>query len=62
MTSEEMLDLLCEYGCQMNVTKAITQEEEMYGCKYILHYKGIVCGSDLVDPGFVRDYIRRNIK
>lgn len=62
MTPEEMLDLLCEFGHEMGVTKAITAEEQMYGCKYVLHYKGIICGSDLVDPGFVRDYIRRNIK
>lgn len=61
MTSEEMLDLLCEYGHEMKVTKAMTQEEEMYGCKYVLSYKGIICGSDLVEPWFVRDYIKRQI-
>lgn len=62
MTSEEMLDLLCEFGREMRVTKAITTEEEMYGCKYVLSYKGIICGSDLVNPVFVRDYIRNHIK
>ena len=61
MTSEEMLDLLCEYGHEMKVTKATTQEEEMFGCKYVLSYKGIICGSDLVEPWFVRDYIKRQI-
>ena len=62
MTPEEMLDLLCEFGHEMGVTKAITTEEEMYGCKYVLHYKGKICGSDLVSPEFVRDYIARHIK
>ena len=61
MESEEMLDLLCEYGHEMTVTKATTQEEEMYGCKYVLAYKGIICGSDLVSTGFVREYIKRHI-
>lgn len=62
MTSEEMLDLLCEYGHEMRVTRAMTTEEEMYGCKYVLSYKGIICGSDLVDPWFVTDYIKRQIE
>ena len=62
MTQKEMLDLLCEYGHEMCVTKAMTTEEEMYGCKYILSYKGIICGSDLVPPWFVRDYIKKNVK
>ena len=62
VTPEEMLDLLCEFGHEMQVTKAMTTEEEMYGCKYILSYKGIICGSDLVDPWFVRDYIKKNVK
>jgi len=61
MTYEEMVDLLCEYGHEMQVTKAITSEEEMYGCKYVLSYKGIICGSDLVSPCFVRNYIKRHI-
>ena len=61
MTAEEMLDLLCEYGHEMRVTKAMTTEEEMYGCKYVLSYKGIICGSDLVSPWFVREYINRHI-
>ena len=61
MTAEEMLDLLCEYGHEMRVTKAMTTEEEMYGCKYVLSYKGIICGSDLVSPWFVRDYINKHI-
>mgnify|MGYP003309668665 CR=1 FL=1 len=62
MTPEEMVELLCEYDDGMKVTKAMTTEEEMYGCKYVLSYKGIICGSDLVDPGFVRDYIKRHIR
>ena len=61
MTPEETIDLLCEYGNEMRVTKAITEEEEMYGCKYIISYKGIICGSDLVSSSFVRDYIKREI-
>ena len=62
MTPEEMVELLCEYDDGMKVTKAMTTEEEMYGCKYVLSYKGIICGSDLVDPEFVRDYIKRHIR
>lgn len=62
MTSEEMLDLLCEYGKEMRVTRALDSEKEMYGCEYVLAYKGIICGSDLVEPWFVRDYIKRHIK
>ena len=61
MSCEEMLDLLCEYGHEMTVTKATTTEEEMYGCKYVLSYKGIICGSDLVSPWYVREYIKRQI-
>ena len=61
MSCEEMLDLLCEYGHEMTVTKATTTEEEMYGCKYVLSYKGIICGSDLVKPCNVREYIKRQI-
>ena len=62
MTCEEMLDLLCRYGKDMRVTKATDTEHEMYGCDYVLAYKGIICGSDLVSPGFVVDYIKKNIK
>lgn len=62
MTSEEMIDLLCEYGGKMQVSRAMTTEEEQYGCKYVLSLNGIICGSDLVDPWFVRDYIKRHIK
>ena len=62
MTGEEMLDLLCEYGHEMRVTRATEVEAEMYGCTYVLSYNGIICGSDLVSPCFVRDYINRNIK
>ena len=59
MTFEEMIELLCQYGNALSVTKATEQEEEMWGCKYVLAYKGIICGSDLVSPEFVRDYIKR---
>lgn len=62
MTAEELLDLLCEYGHDMRITRAITAEEEQYGCKYIIAYKGIVCGSNIVPPDFVREYIRRHIE
>ena len=62
MTGKEMLDLLCEYGHEMRVTRATVEETEMYGCTYVLSYNGIICGSDLVSPCFVRDYIKRNIK
>lgn len=61
MTAEEMIDLMCEYGNRMRVTKATSGEEEMYGCKYVIAYDGIICGSDLVSPCFVRDYINRHI-
>ena len=63
MTSEEMLDLLCEYGGEMKVSHHI-HDPEVYdgGCNYELSYKGIICGSELVEPWFVRDYINRQIK
>ena len=62
MTAEEMLDLLCEYGGDMKV-KHNVPDPEVYdgGCKYVLTYKGIVCGSELVEPWFVRDYIKRQV-
>ena len=62
MTPEEMIDLLCEYP-QMRVART-KHDPEVYdgGCVYTLSINGIICGSELVDPGFVRDYIKRNVK
>lgn len=62
MTPEEMIELLCEYP-QMRVTKTV-HDPEVYdgGCVYTLSINGIICGSELVEPGFVRDYIKRNVK
>ena len=62
MDFEEMVELLCEYP-QMRVSHTIhTPDIDDGGCKYTLAINGIICGSELVTPGFVRDYIKRHIK
>ncbi len=62
MEAEEMLELLCEYP-QMRVSYTVHDPDVWDGgCKYTLSINGIICGSDLVTPGFVRDYIKRHIK
>ena len=62
MDFEEMIELLCEYP-QMKVSHTIHDPEVYDGdCKYTLSINGIIVGSELVSPGFVRDYIRKNIK
>lgn len=62
MTPEEMIELLCEYP-QMRVAHTV-HDSEVYdvGCAYTLSINGIICGSELVSPCFVRDYIKRNLK
>jgi len=62
MTFEEMIELLCEFPGM--AVAHMSHDPEVYdgGCKYVLTYKGIVCWSELVTPGFVRNYIRRHIK
>ena len=63
MDFKEMIDLIIEYAPDMKVSHMV-HDPEVYdgGCEYCLTYKGIVCGSELVSPGFVRDYIKRHIK
>lgn len=62
MDYEEMVELLCEFP-GMKVTHRVHDPEVYDGdCKYELSYNGIICGSELVSPGFVRDYIKRHIK
>ncbi len=63
MTAEEMIELLCEFGDEMRVSHNVPDPEVYDGdCEYVLSYKGIICGSELVSPGFVRDYIKHHIK
>ena len=62
MDFEEMVELLCEFP-GMEVKHTVHDPEVYDGdCKYTLVYKGLVCGSELVTPEFVRDYIRKNVK
>ena len=63
MTAEEMIELLCEYSPDMRVSHTV-HDPDVYdgGCVYTLTYNGIICGSELVSPCFVREYIKRNIK
>ena len=62
MTAEEMIELLCEYAPHMKVRHRIHDPEVYDGyCTYELSYDGIICGSELVSPGFVRDYIKRQV-
>ena len=62
MTFEEMVELLCEYAPHMEVRHTIHDPEVYDGdCKYTLVYDGIICGSELVTPEFVRDYLKREV-
>ena len=62
MTFEEMVELLCEYAPNMNVSYTVHDPDVYDGdCKYTLSYYGLICGSELVSPEFVRDYIKNTI-
>ena len=57
MTIAEMNALKAEYGNDMSISKAIHLHDEDEWNEYVIAYKGIAVGSELVSADFVRKYI-----
>lgn len=62
MTMMEMMELKKEYGPEMMITKSVHMHDEDEDNKYVIIFKDVIVGSELVSKSFVRQYIADNVK
>lgn len=64
MTQEEMKKLKEEFGDNLSIAKAAHLHDEdgyNYSNEYIIEYKNIIVGSELVDYDFVKNNILKEV-
>lgn len=61
MRADEMEALKKEYGDDLEITQSYHLHDEDEWNKWVISYKGIIVGSELVSKNFVKDYIARHI-
>ena len=64
MTQEEMKKLKEEFGDNLSIAKTTHLHDENdynYSNKYIIAYKNIIVGSELVDYDFVKNNILKEV-
>lgn len=59
MSILEIYELLREYGNEMEVRKAVHLHDEYEKNEYVITYRGVMVGSELVDADSVRYYIKK---